>query len=88
MRLSNHPLSRSPPGVAPGSRVHPLPGASPGSGETRQGRHHRHRQEARRHPHCHARLWHRLPPRSSRLITVAGKPRAAAGFVLATQSNV
>jgi len=69
----DHPLSRSPPGVAPLSRVHPLPGAPPGSREIRQGRHHRHRQEARHHPQCHARVPHRLSPRNCCLITVAGK---------------
>ena len=72
----DHPLSRSPPGVAPVSAVHPLPRAPPGSREIRQDRHHRHRQEARRHPQCHARFRHRLPPHSSNLITVAGKPGA------------
>ena len=72
----DHPLSRSTSSVAPLARVHSLQGAPPSSREIRQGRHHRHRQEAGCHPQCHARFRYRFSPRSRCLITVAGKAGA------------
>ena len=67
----DHPLSRSTSSVAPLARVHSLQGAPPSSREIRQGRHHRHRQEAGCHPQCHARFRYRFSPRSRCLITMS-----------------
>ncbi len=74
---------RRPPGVAPVGAIHPLPRTPSGRRQVRQGRHHRHRSEAHRHPQCHARIRHRLSIRASNLITVAHKPGAVrpVGFV-------